>query len=235
VDDVNHINIEKLISGFDLVIDATDNLETRFLINDACVKSDTPWIYGAAVGTYGMSMNIIPGKGPCLKCVAPELPNRGAMETCDTSGVINTIPILVASLQSTEAMKILMGKEPNRELQAYDIWSNRFQSMLLQRNGQCTCCVGKEYGYLESGPKEIITTLCGTNTIQIIPLSGGKVILDDLSRKLRNAGDVKMMEGYVNFTVDSYVLDIFENGRVIIHGTEDQKVARSLIAKYLGV
>jgi len=168
VDDVHPTNIESLIDGYDLIIDATDNMETRLLLNDACIKSDIPWIYGGAIGTYGMSMNIIPGKTPCFRCLVPDLPGAGSQATCDTAGILNTIPAVIGSIESTEAIKILLGDAPSKHLVVYDIWKHRFQSIEIPKAKACVCCVEHRYEFLEAKTSELITPLCGSNAIQII-------------------------------------------------------------------
>ena len=132
VEDVNHENIEDIIKNMDLIVDGTDNMLVRFLINDACIKHDIPWIYGGAIETYGITMNIIPNETPCFRCLIQDIPEAGSLPTCDTVGVLNSIPNIIGSIQSTEALKILLGKEINTNILTYDVWSHNFNSIKLE-------------------------------------------------------------------------------------------------------
>ncbi len=142
--DLSIDNVEGLISGFDVVVDATDNLRTRFIVNDACVKLRIPWVYGGAVGTAGMAFVIRP-EGPCLRCLFPQLPPREATPTCDDVGIINTLPSVVASIETTEALKILLGKETIPELMIVDVWSGDMQKIRMKRNPECVTCARREF------------------------------------------------------------------------------------------
>ena len=233
VDDVNFSNIESLITGFDLVIDGTDNLETRMIINDACVKRGIPWVYGGTVGRYGMSMNILPG-GPCLRCVLPQLPEPGLLPTCDTYGILNTLPPFIASVESTEALKILLGHPPNPSLLYYDLWAHDYNSVEVNKNKNCECCVKNNYEFLDSKGSEIISSLCGANTIQIIQLNANDIPLDSLAERLAGAVEVEKNPGHIRFMTGDYEVFVFSNGRTLIRGTEDRKIARSIYARYVG-
>ncbi len=234
VEDVNFSNVEEIIRDRDLVIDATDNMETRLLLNDACVKDHKPWIYGGAIGTYGMTMNIVPNGGPCLRCIIPELPKAGTMPTCDTEGVLNTIPTIIASIECTEALKILLGNDANKTLLIYDVWTHKFQSLEVKRDENCQCCSKFLFKFLETGSKEIITTLCGTNTTQIIQFDKHEFSFERLAEKLQRIGEVEIKKDLINFKTGEYELNIFKDGRTLIHGTEDAKIAKSLFAKFVG-
>ena len=127
-----------------MVVDATDNIETRFVVNDACLKLGAPWVYGGAVGTSGMVFTVV-GDGPCLRCILPRMPGPGVLPTCNTVGIVNTLPSVVAALQVTEALKILLGVEPSRDLMILDMWSPELQMVKVSRNPDCKSCVRKEY------------------------------------------------------------------------------------------
>lgn len=235
VEDLNNINIEEIIDGADLVIDGTDNMETRFLINDACIKHKIPWIYGGAVGTYGVSMNIIPGSTACFRCVFQKLPNAGALPTCDTSGVLNTIPLIIGSIESTEAFKILLGKTINDKMLIYDVWLHDFQSVKIKKNNECECCVKHNFEFLNAKKKTQIVSLCGENAMQITPAKNSILSFEEFAQKLQKSGEVKVTKFIIKFTVDSYQINIFKSGRAIVYGTNDEKIAKSLYAKYVGV
>lgn len=147
VKDVKNINIENIINGFDLILDATDNISTRMLINDVSLKKGIPWIYGGVLGTSGMSMNIVKG-GPCLRCLMPDIPPAGSIPTCESEGVLNTIPAVTASIQSTEALKILMGRKCQKGLIRYDIWDNNFMILDVDKDPECECCVKRDFKFL---------------------------------------------------------------------------------------
>lgn len=239
VKDLNHTNAEKIMSGVELVLDGTDNMQTRFLINDVCVKNEIPWIYAGAVGTHGMTMTIIPGMTPCLRCFLPDAPEPGLLPTCDTVGVLNTIPGIIASIESTEATKILLGNKTSTTAESnlivYDAWSNTFESMTMMRDKGCRCCVEHEFDFLNAEEREIITSLCGRNAIQITPADAKKISLEDLALKLERLGDVRYNKFILVFKTEREEISIFKDGRAIVKGTNDEKVARSLYARYIGV
>lgn len=137
---VDDSSIKEIIEGADVVLDATDNMKTRYIINDACVKYNIPWIFTAILGTYGMTMNVIPGVGPCLKCLIPKEPDDEEMESGKTKGVLFTIPKIMSSIAATEAVKILVGSEPRKELLTIDLWKNEYDLTTVHRNKECTCC-----------------------------------------------------------------------------------------------
>lgn len=232
--DLNFSNIEKIIENCDLVVDGTDNMETRFLINDASVKKGIPWIYGGAIETHGMTMNIIPNETPCFRCIVPQLPKAGTMPTCDTVGVLNMIPVVIGSIESLEAIKILLGKEPNKNLQIYDIWNHKYDTIFIEKNDNCECCGKHNFEFLNAEKKEIIMPICGSDAVQITPIRQGNLNLDDLAHKLQKLGKVEVTDIVVKFKTDKYELMIFSDARVIINGTSDNKIAKSLYAKYIG-
>ena len=239
VKDLNHMNAEKIMSGVDLVLDGTDNMQTRFLINDVCVKSKIPWIYTAAIGTYGMMMTIVPGRTPCFRCLLPDVPEPGSLPTCDTVGVLNTIPAIIASIESTEAIKILLGKKitTNEEsnLIYYDAWSNTFEKITVMRDERCRCCVEHKFDFLNTAKKEIITSLCGRNAIQITPAKSADISFKSLAERLKRLGEVRFNNFILVFKERDKEISLFKDGRAIIKGTDDEKVARSLYARYVGI
>jgi len=234
VDDVNHRNIERIIKNMDMVLDGTDNMLIRFLINDACVKHGIPWVYGGAIETYGMTMNIIPDKTPCFRCVVHDLPEAGLLPTCDTVGVLNSIPCIIASIQNTEAIKILLDKNINKNLLTYDVWNHDFHSIEVKRKKDCVCCVKHNFEFLNAEKKETMISLCGRGAIQITPANSMKISFEELVEKLQKVGDVENREIILRFKISDYELNIFRNGRTIIMGTNDMKTAKSLYAKYVG-
>lgn len=231
--DVNHTNIQEMIKDATVVLDATDNMETRFLINDACVKHGVPWIYAGAVGVTGMVMPVIPG-GPCLRCVFPSLPHPGQLPTCDTVGIVNTLPALVASLETTEAFKVMLRKEPARELIALDIWQGDMQRIKVKRNPECECCGKQNFEFLRATRRKLVASLCGRNAVQIVPTKPLRSGLPDLRRKLMRSGRVELADGVLRFRAEGLELTVFEDGRTIVSGTTDLAKAKTLFSRYIG-
>ena len=234
VADADSGNIEEFIEGFHVVLDATDNFETRYLLNDAAVKSGIPWIYGAVVASYAATMTILPGRTACLACVFPRSP-LGIHDTCDTVGVIGPAVSWAAALQCTEALKILLGRESelHGSLLAYDLWSNHFQQVKAARDPQCAVCVAHHYAYLEQGGATHVS-MCGRNSVQIHQAESRSLDLAALKARLKRFGPVLANEFLLKCSLDPYELTVFPDGRVIVKGTQDPAVARGLYARYIG-
>jgi adenylyltransferase/sulfurtransferase len=234
VADADGGNIEDFLEGFNLVLDATDNFEARYLLNDAAVKMGIPWVYGAVVASYAATMTILPGRTACLACVFPKAP-QGMHETCDTVGVIGPAVSWAAAIQVTEALKILLSREAelHGSLLAYDLWSNRFQQVKLARDSQCPVCVGHEFAYLEQGGPTHIS-LCGRNSVQIHQKEPRALDLAALRTRLERFGPVRANEFLLQCSLDPFELTVFPDGRAIVKGTEDPAVARGLYARYIG-
>jgi molybdopterin-synthase adenylyltransferase len=238
IKDVNYTNIEEILSDVDLVIDGTDNIQTRMLINDVCVKNRIPWIYTGAIGTSGMSMNILPDKA-CIRCLYPGIPKAGSLPTCDTMGVLNTITVIMGSIETTEAIKILLGfydeiESTNSHLLVYDTWNQSFDSIIVKKNDKCECCGNENYEFIDSDEQEIITSLCGRNAIQITPADPKELSLKSIGQKLENLGTVKCSDFIMLFKNDETEISLFRDGRAIIKGTNDEMVARTIYARYIG-
>jgi molybdopterin/thiamine biosynthesis adenylyltransferase len=227
-------NASKLVDGVDLVLDGSDNFETRYLINDICIKRGIPWIYGGVVGTSGMTMVILPGKGPCLRCLFPEPPPAGSLPTCDTQGVLGSAPALVASLQVTEALKIISGSEPICSLLSIDLWTRTIRQIEVAANADCSVCGKHRFDYLEGRGTSFVTSMCGRNAIQISPPGEVAMPLERLKDELASSGSVEYNGHVLKFAVDSYEMLLFPDGRAIVKGTTDAAIARSLYARYLG-
>jgi adenylyltransferase/sulfurtransferase len=239
VKDLNVLNAEKLLAGADVVLDGTDNLQTRFLINDVCVNHGIPWIYAGAVGTSGMVMPILPGKTPCFRCLVPTLPGPGLLQTCDIAGVLNTIPALIATLECTLAYQILTGQFETREETSYlvnvDIWRQTFDRIEVGRRADCPCCREGRLDFLNAVSREMITSLCGRDAIQITPAAPMEIPLEELQVRLSRLGDVRFTPYMLTFNSGTEELSIFRDGRVIVKGTKDEAAARSLYARYIGL
>ena len=250
VSDFNYTNIEKIMDGADVVIDGLDNFETRFLLNDYCVKNNIPWIYGACIGSTGLTMNIVPQKTPCLHCVLESLPPSGTLPTCDTAGIIGSIAMVIASIQATEAIKLLTKhtEDLSKDLVSFDIWEGKIQKVRISSaTNECPTCKQGNYEFLNASQGSWTTTICGRNGVQIIPLvrnpkseirnpkSEQGVCFDHLASKLRPLGEVGFNKYMMKFKIDSYEMTIFPDGRAIITGTNDPSVAKGLYAKYIGI
>jgi len=235
VADVNYTNIERLIQGADLILDGLDNLETRYLINDASLKYGIPWIYGGAISASGATMNIIPGQTPCFQCLYPKIVSTAMVPTCDTAGVIGPIPFVIGSLQSTEAMKILVGAENiNRDLVLIDVWEGNFNRFKIGHRAECPSCQGK-FEFLEARLGTKTTSLCGQNAVQIINSEAKGISLERLAEQLGSVGEVSYNEFMLRFEVDNYEMVIFPDGRAIVKNTDDESLVRRLYAKYIGM
>ena len=237
VADVNHTNIESLIENCDLIIDGTDNFQVRYLVNDACIKHNKMWIYGAAVSSYGVTMTIIPNETPCLRCIFEEIPAVGSSPTCDTAGVIMPIISTISAVQVTEALKVLTGKfdKLHGSLLQFDVWENDWRKIKLGKpNDDCICCGQRKFEFLDAENVEFFTTLCGRDSVQISAPKPTKLDLIKLAATLKNIADVKQNEYLVRFKIENYELTIFQDARAIIKGTDDFTTARSLYAKYVG-
>ena len=236
VSDLTPNTAEELLAGFDLLLDGTDNFETRFVINDFAVKHGRPWIYAAAVASYGITLTIRPGVTPCLACL---LESGGVMqgldETCDTIGVLGPIVNLIASLEAAEATKLLAGREEalHGRLISCDVWTGRFQSLHVARNPECRACGRHEFAYLEGDAQPHIT-MCGRDSVQIHERNR---VLDLAALRARLAStisDVRHNEFLIRFRVPPYEMTVFADGRAILKGSKDPAVARSLYARYIG-
>ena len=239
--DVNPENIERLAEGFELLLDGTDNFETRFLINDLAVKTGRPWIYGAVIGATGLVMPILPGETPCLRCVFEDAPPPEMNPTCDTAGVIGPAVNVVASLQAVEVLKILVGRREDvtRKLLHIDVWSGRFMAMNVdaaRAKGTCPCCIHLNFEYLDGRFGSSTTTLCGRDAVQVSPPSPLRIDFETIARKL--SGVLREPASFNRFMLKAKIDDIeftlFPDGRAIIKGTHDSDRARTLYAKYIG-
>jgi molybdopterin-synthase adenylyltransferase len=235
VADLTARNASDLLSQFSLILDGTDNFETRFLINDFAVKAGTPWVYAAAVASYGLTMVIVPGQTACLACLLTSPSGAGLEETCDTVGVLGPIVNLVASLEVAEAMKLLAGRasDLHGRLLSCDVWTGRFQSLHPERHADCRVCRHHEFSHL-AGAVQPHITLCGRDSVQIHERRRA-LDLEALERRLASSLAGVRQNGFLlRFLVPPYEMTVFPDGRAILKGTQDPAVARSLYAKYIG-
>jgi molybdopterin-synthase adenylyltransferase len=256
VDDVVPANIEALLEGTEMILDGTDNFETRYLINDFAVKNSLPWIYSAAVGSYAATMNVLPGETACLACIFPDSP-RGIVDTCETSGILNSAVNLVASIAATETLKMLVGARTNttegtdgtdgsagtkaphlpstlrKTLLSFDLWTNEHAEITAARpRPGCRACGNRDFIHLAGEGRPHIT-LCGRNSVQIHERQR-PVDFTEMDRRLQPHGKVRHNDFVLKFWHDPYEMTLFPDGRAIIKGTTDTAVARSLYARYIG-
>ncbi len=234
VADISPRNIEEMIKNSHLVLDGTDNLETRFLINDACLKLDIPWIYAAVLGSFGMLMTIVPRKTPCLRCHLDHAPPPGTIPSCDTEGVLSMTTGTIASLQSAEALRLLIGMEPSAGLTYIDVWQREFETFELERDLNCPACSDGRYDYLNGSNVSWVTSLCGRNAVQIVPAGEQLLNLEKLEKRLVNVGKTSFNGFLLSFQTAEHEIVLFPNGRAIIRGTTDESIARNLYARYIG-
>ena len=236
VEDVVPGNIEELLEGVDVILDGTDNFETRYLVNDYAVKMSKPWVYAAAVGSYGVTLNVVPGKTACLACIFPDSP-MGMVETCETSGILNTAVNVVASVAATEALKILLGGKAlerlRRTLWSFDVWTNEFAEIGAGKpRAGCRACGEHDFVHLAGEGRPHIT-MCGRNSVQIHERSR-PIDFAEMQRRLETLGMVRHNEFVLKFWREPYEMTLFPDGRAIIKGTTDTGVARSLYARFVG-
>jgi molybdopterin-synthase adenylyltransferase len=236
VADLSPRNAEALVSDVDLLVDGTDNFETRFLINDVAVESGRPWIYAAAVASYGLTMTIRPGETACLACLLESgSAGQGLEETCDTIGVLGPIVNLIASLETAEALKLLSGHPEvlHGRLLSCDVWSGRMQSIGVGRNPECRACARRDFTYL-AGEAQPHITMCGRDSVQIHERARA-LDLRVLEARLRPlVENVRQNDFLLRFRIAPFEMTVFADGRAILKGTRDPAVARSLYARYIG-
>jgi molybdopterin-synthase adenylyltransferase len=236
VEDVEPENINELLNNIEVILDGTDNYETRYLINDYAIKHSLPWIYAAAVGSYGVTMNILPGTSACLACIFPETP-QGMVETCETSGILNTAVNVVASVAASEAMKLLVGgsavKHLRKTLWSFDVWTNeQAEISTAHPRPECRACGKHDFIHL-AGESRPHITMCGRNSVQIHERAR-PIDFVEMQRRLESHGIVRHNEFVLKFLREPYEITLFPDGRAIIKGTTDTGIARSLYARYVG-
>ncbi len=238
VGDLSADTVDEFLGNVDLVIDGTDNFETRFLINDFCLTHKKPWIYGGALRTEGMSYVILPGEGPCLRCLFGEAPSPADIQTCEQVGILSPVAHVIASFQAIEAIKILAGHKEavERNLWKMDLWSREFKSITVDhlRNMPCSGCLGEEFPYLQTSAGTRTVALCGRNAVQVLTPAGRKLDLAGLAARLQGQGEIHFNDYLLRCRTKPYEITVFANGRAIIKGTEDPVQAKSLYAKYIG-
>ena len=237
VADVTPANVEDLIEGCSLVLDGSDNIELRLLLNDACLKHGVPWIYGAAIGTSGSTLTILPGDGPCFRCLVPTLPAPGSMPTCETAGILGSVPQAVAAMQVTEAIKLLSGHRDQlvRSMRFMDLWDGTLETIDVAKGpGRCPACDEGRYEFLEGARRSGGTKMCGRTAVQVDPGPVSAPDFPSLRERLSSLGEVSFNEYFLKFTSRDFQIALFPDGRAIIKGTGNEAAARALYARYIG-
>ncbi len=241
VSDVRPDNILELAAGVDVIVDGTDNFETRLLINDASLDTGIPWVNGGCVGSHGQVMTIIPGQTPCFRCLVEDVPDPGSSETCDTAGVIGPAVNVVASLQCVDAIKLLAGRsdEISQVLTVIDVWDGTFRRLKigdLRAKGACPACQKGERAWLRGDRASQTAVLCGRNAVQVSPAERRDLDLTETAGRFRAYGEVRANAYLVRLKLQDPACEVtlFRDGRAIVQGTEDPGLARSLYARYVG-
>ncbi len=235
VADTNASNIEGFCRDADVILDGLDNAETRYLINDVSLKLGIPWVYGGAIAANGMTMTIVPGQTPCFRCISPPELTLNATETCETAGVVGTAPAVVAALQATEAMKLLVDRESiNRDLILIDVWRNVFDHMNVSKKKDCPACHGT-YEFLDKPPVEKATSLCGqSRSVQVLDPAAPPLDLDRLAEKLKGTvEDLYRTPWFLGFTSGEQEVLVFPDARAIVKNTVDTEQARALYDRFV--
>lgn len=233
VSDVTPSNVEELTADFDLLLDGTDNFETRYLLNDLSVKRGVPWIYGAAIGAYGVVMPVVPGRSPCFRCIYPEAPT-GALPTCDVNGIISPTTATVAAWQVALALRLTVGwSDFECRIQSFDVWAGTTHSVAAgEPDPCCTVCGMREFRHLD-GQRTSPVSLCGRNAVQLHNTTKS-INLEELAARLRPLGEVRVNEFALRVSVPKYDVTLFPDGRAIVKGTTDVGTARSIYAQLIG-
>jgi len=238
VEDLTCDNILELASGCDLILDGTDNFETRFLINDYCVRYGVPWIHGGCLGASGQIMSIIPGTTACFRCLVPELPPPGLMQSCDTAGVLGPSVGLIACWQAAEALKFLSGnvKAVCSQLIVLDCWDTDCRKVNMRKSEHCPCCGLREFPFLDGRIRTESVVLCGKNAVQIMRPNFGSLAneLPTIFQQLRAAGEAQLTAFYVRLRLAQYQITFFRGGRTVVEGTTSEAEAKTLVARTLG-
>ncbi len=239
VADVDYRNVERLIQGVDVIVDGTDNFDTRFLLNDAAIQFGVPWVYGGCIGAEGQTMTILPGETACLRCLMRDSPPPGTTPTCDTAGILGPIVNVIASFQACEAIKVLSGRRAavNRSLYVIDMWDNRLRQIHLEQLREakdCPTCDQREFPWLTGQRGGQSAVLCGRNAVQLSFSSESAVPLPQLAEKLQGVGKLTSNPFLLRLEVDDYRITIFADGRAIVGGTDDVAEAKTVHARYIG-
>ncbi len=235
VKDVHAASVGGVLRDADLIVDGTDNLETRYLLNEAALDARIPFVYGGAVGTYGMVFATQSPATACFRCLSPATPAPGSLPTCETVGIMNAVSAAVGAIQAGEALRLLLGETPSGDLLVLDGWQPEIQRIHVPRKHDCPACGKGEREFAGMTRSEVLVSMCGSDTISLDPLRRGTVDLEAIGRRLRRVGSVRRTGSVLVADVDGHRLTLFPDGRALIRGVKDATGARSVYAKYVGV
>ena len=236
VEDVTFGNMEELCRDSQVILDGTDNFETRYLMNDFSVKYGVPWIYGACLGSYGISLAFQPPVTACLQCLLEEPPGIGTLETCETAGILAPVVHAVSAYQTAQALKLLVGQCPAGEMLQLDVWENQWRLLPVSKaqNEPCACCDSRAFRFLEGNQRDRLTRLCGRDAVQVCPGRHIRLNFREISRRLKDSGKIDFNKYLMRIHIEGYEIALFRDGRSIIKGTDDFSQARAIYAKYIG-
>lgn len=232
--DVHASTAADVLRDADIIIDGTDNLETRFLLNEAALDAKLPFVYAGAIATYGMLFAIRSPDTACFRCFNPKLPPPGSLPTCETAGIFNAVSALIGAIQAGEAMRLLVGHPPSGDLLVVDGWRPDIQKIHVARHADCAACVRGEREFLGAKKPQVLASLCGSETISLDPIRRDRIDLDGLGRRLEKLGTVRRAGSVLMAEVEGRRLTVFADGRALIRGVKDEAEARSVYAKYVG-
>ncbi len=234
--DVDSTNIEELARDVDLILDGSDNFEVRYLINDVAVKLGKPWVYAGVIGGSGMTCAFIPGRTGCLSCLFPESPTPGESGTCDTAGILNTTVQVIAGIQATRAMQILIGADAEAlgKMTTYDVWENTFSAITLRAAPDCETCAKRTFTHLNAERGSFASSMCGRNAFQLSWQEKHQLDLDAIGNRLAQLGEVSTNPFLLKFSCEDATITLFKDGRAIIEGVDTAARARELYSRYIG-
>lgn len=232
--DVHAATVRGILAATDIIVDGTDNLETRYLLNEAALDAHLPFVYGGAVGTFGMVFAIRSPETACFRCLTPKMPAPGTLPTCETAGILNAVSAQVGAIQAGEAVRLLLGEPPSGDLMVIDGWRPEIQRVRVARKEDCPACGKGEREFLGAKRSQVLASLCGSDTVSLDPLRRGDVDLDAIDRRLRKLGTVRRAGSVLVADVEGHHLTLFPDGRALIRGVKDASGARAVYAKYVG-
>ena len=233
--DVHSATVRDLLRDTDIVVDGTDNLETRFLLNEAAIEANVPFVYGGAIATYGMAFAIRTPATACFRCFNPKAPPPGSLPTCETAGIFNAASAMVGAIQAGEALRLLLGETPSGVLFVVDGWHPDIQRIHIGRRSDCPTCVQGEREYLGAKRTQVLASLCGSDTISLDPVHHGSIDMEAVADRLAALGSTRRAGGVLVADVEGRRLTIFPDGRALIRGVKDEAEARGVYAKYVGI
>jgi len=233
--DVHSATVRDLLRDTDIVVDGTDNLETRFLLNEAAIEANVPFVYGGAIATYGMAFAIRTPVTACFRCFNPKAPPPGSLPTCETAGIFNAASAMVGAIQAGEALRLLLGETPSGVLFVVDGWHPDIQRIHIGRRSDCPTCVQGEREYLGAKRTQVLASLCGSDTISLDPVHHGSIDMEAVADRLAALGSTRRAGGVLVADVEGRRLTIFPDGRALIRGVKDEAEARGVYAKYVGI